>query len=195
VAADSRTKGRTPARSQGKGRRQGASRRSTAGDLESRGRLLRWYGGGVVTGVLASFLVYLATLPGGPAAETPAAKPAAATEPAAEPRYEFFEVLPRQTIEVDVDPAEVAAQRGTGDDAVYLLQAGSFRRAEDADQRRAELLLLGLEPRVEETSGSNGRWYRVLLGPFPSRSRMAAARSLTAQQNIDTLLMRRSAEG
>jgi hypothetical protein len=187
--------GRTQGRTQGKGRRQGASRRSPAGGGESRGRLLRWYSGGVATGVLASFLVYLATLPGGPAAEAPAAKPTAGSEPAAEPRYEFFEVLPRQTIEVDVDPAEVAAQRGTSDDAVYLLQAGSFRRAADADQRRAELLLLGLEPRVEETSGSNGRWYRVLLGPFPSRSRMAAARSLTAQQNIDTLLMRRSADG
>ena len=61
--------GRTQVRTQGKARRQGASRRSPAGGGESRGRLLRWYGGGVVTGVLASFLVYLATLPGGPAAE------------------------------------------------------------------------------------------------------------------------------
>ena len=180
-------------RTQGKGRRQGASRRPAGSDSEGRGRLLRWYGSGVATGMLASFLIYLATLPGEPGMEAPAATAAAASETAAQPRYEFFEVLPRQTIEVDVDPAEVAAQRGTGDEAVYLLQAGSFRRAEDADQRRAELLLLGLEPRVEETNGSNGRWYRVLLGPFPSRSRMAAARSLTAQQNIDTLLMRRGA--
>jgi len=185
----------TGGRTQGKGRRQGASRRAGTGGGANRGRPLRWYAGGVATGMLASFLIYLVTLPGGAPPEGAEATPTARSEGAAQPRYEFFEVLPKQTIEVDVDPAEVAAQRGTNDDAVYLLQAGSFRRAEDADQRRAELLLLGLDPRVEETNGGNGRWYRVVLGPFPSRSRMAAARSLTAQQNIDTLLMRRSAEG
>ena len=185
----------TGGRTQGKGRPQGASRRTGADSGESRGRLLRWYAGGVATGVLASFLTYLGTLPGGAPPEAAGPAPTANSESPAQPRYEFFEVLPKQTIEVDVDPAEVAAQRGTGDDAVYLLQAGSFRHAEDADQRRAELLLLGLEPRVEESNGSNGRWYRVLLGPFPSRSRMAAARSLTAQQRIDTLLMRRGAGG
>ena len=73
----------------------------------------------------------------------------------------------------------------------YLLQAGSFKQQEDADRRRAELLLLGLEPRVEASSGDNGRWFRVYLGPFDSRSAMAKARSLTAAQDIDTLLLKR----
>jgi cell division protein FtsN len=71
------------------------------------------------------------------------------------------------------------------------LQAGSFRQREDADRRRAELLLLGLEPRVEEATGDNGRWYRVYLGPYDSRAKMARARSLTAGQDIDTLLLKR----
>jgi cell division protein FtsN len=170
--------------------RQGASRRQPA--PEDRGRLFRWYLAGLGSGVFASFLVYLATLPGTAPPATEA--PAAASAPA-QPRYEFFQVLPQQSIEVDVDPAQVAAQRGSDSNEVYLLQAGSFRQAEDADRRRAELLLLGLEPRVEETRGANGRWFRVLLGPFPSRSRMAAARSLTAQQRIDTLLLKRGDSG
>ncbi|MBT6126956.1 MAG: sporulation protein, partial [Halieaceae bacterium] len=74
----------------------------------------------------------------------------------------------------------------------YLLQAGSFRQREDADRRRAELLLLGLEPSIEESTGENGRWFRVYLGPFGERSNMSKARSLTAGQNIDTLLLKRS---
>ena len=74
----------------------------------------------------------------------------------------------------------------------YLLQAGSFRQRQDADARRAELLLLGLEPRIEEASGDNGRWYRVYLGPYDSKSNMARARSLTAAQGIDTLLLKRT---
>ena len=74
---------------------------------------------------------------------------------------------------------------------LYLLQAGSFRQLADADRRRAELLLLGLEPNIEETSGDNGRWYRVYVGPFDSRAKVSRARSLTAGQNIDTLLLKR----
>jgi cell division protein FtsN len=100
-------------------------------------------------------------------------------------------MLPQQRFEVEVDAESMPRRAAESESATYLLQAGSFRQAEDADRRRAELLLLGLQPRVEETNGSNGRWYRVLLGPFDSRSKMAAARSLTAQQNIDTLLLKR----
>jgi cell division protein FtsN len=92
---------------------------------------------------------------------------------------------------VDVDPADVARARGQDDNSYYLLQAGSFRQLEDADRRRAELLLLGLEPRIEETSGDNGRWFRVYVGPFESRSKLARARSLAAAQRIDTLLLKR----
>ncbi|MGB0764174.1 MAG: SPOR domain-containing protein, partial [Luminiphilus sp.] len=73
----------------------------------------------------------------------------------------------------------------------YVLQAGSFRSSEDADRRRGELALLGLEATIDRTESDNGAWYRVYLGPFESRSKMAQARSITAQQSIDTLLLRR----
>jgi cell division protein FtsN len=103
-------------------------------------------------------------------------------------------MLPGQTADVEVEPApEVAKPRNTNTPSdYYLLQTGSFRQREDADRRRAELLLLGLTPVVEETNGDNGRWYRVYVGPFESHAKMARARSLTANQNIDTLLLKRS---
>ncbi len=52
--------------------------------------------------------------------------------------------------------------------------------------------MLGLEPSVEESNSDNGRWFRVYLGPFNSHSQMTRARSLTAAQDIDTLLLKRS---
>ena len=73
----------------------------------------------------------------------------------------------------------------------YLLQAGSFRQHDDAERRRAQLLLLGLEPIIEEISNGNGIWFRVYLGPFESRELMVRARSLTTNQNIETLLLKR----
>jgi cell division protein FtsN len=95
-------------------------------------------------------------------------------------------------MEVEVDPGEIARNRASQKTELYLLQAGSFKQRDDADRRRAELLLLGLEPKIEETNGDNGRWFRVYVGPFESRSRMARARSLTAAQDIDTLLLIRN---
>jgi len=152
---------------------------------------LKAYLAGCVSGLFAALLLYLATLPAEDAPNDALPVPRQAATPA--PSYDFWEVLPEQRLEVEVDPADLPKPRDESEGPVYLLQAGSFRQAEDADRRRAELLLLGLDPQVEETQGSNGRWFRVVLGPFDSRSAMARARSLTAQQDIETLLMQRKA--
>jgi cell division protein FtsN len=102
-------------------------------------------------------------------------------------------MLPEQQITVDVEPAQVATPRTEPviQGETFLLQAGSFRQPEDAERRRAELLLLGLDPRVEEASGEHGRFFRVFLGPFQTHAEMSRARGLTTAQNIDTLLMKR----
>jgi cell division protein FtsN len=168
---------------------RGASRQDQA---PPGGRGFRAYVAGLASGLFLAFIVYLVTLPpetGGDRADQP--KPAASPAAPA-PEYEFYTVLPNQEITVDVDPADMPKPRSESSAKQYLLQAGSFRESEDADRRRAELLLLGLTPRVEETHGDTGRWYRVVLGPFESRSAMARARGLTAQQDIDTLLVQRS---
>jgi cell division protein FtsN len=115
--------------------------------------------------------------------------PTTVVEPA--PRFVFDTVLPNEEVDLtpDIEPAELT----TGDThtADYLLQVGSFRQEEDADRRRGELALLGLEASIELTNGDNGRWYRVTMGPFASRSEIARARSMAAQGNMDTLLLRR----
>jgi cell division protein FtsN len=153
----------------------------------------RIYFGGLLSGVFLSFLLYLSALPPankpdlGPDAAPIAAVPA---EPP-KPRFDFYTMLPEQTIDGPVEPAEVAKPPPGAVQATYLLQAGSFRQREDADRRRAELLLLGLEPKVEESNSDNGRWFRVYLGPFNSHPAMTRARSLTAAQDIDTLLLKR----
>ena len=182
-----------------KATRKGSSGRKTASRSPPpapAGGGWRWYGAGVLTGMFLSFLVYLGTLPPGAGNRTSPAGQDATTASAVEqdiprPRFDFYKMLPEQSIEVEAEPPEAA--RPTVETAAerYLLQAGSFRQREDADARRAELLLLGLEPRIEEARGDNGRWYRVYLGPFDSKSSMAKARSLTAAQDIDTLLLKR----
>jgi hypothetical protein len=168
---------------------RGSARRSGEG---SGGSAWRWYFAGLLSGLFVSFMLYLSSLP--PAGEeavasAPAPEPAASEPP--KPRFDFYTMLPEQNIDLDVEPASVANPRTAATAETYLLQAGSFRQREDADRRRAELLLLGLSPKVEETNSDNGRWFRVYLGPFSSHPDMARARSLTAGQDIDTLLLKR----
>ncbi len=188
-------RGRKPAGAAGSARR---SRRPGGRDAPPArsGSGGRWYFAGLLSGLFIAFLGYLGTLPGEPgpapeaAAQEPATPPPEAPEPP-RPRFEFYTLLPAQTLEPDLEPAEVAPPVPRAGGEQYLLQAGSFRQRQDAESRRAELLLLNLDPRIEETAGDNGRWFRVYLGPFDSHEKMARARGLTTAQNIDTLLLRR----
>ncbi len=178
---------------QGNRRPSKANTRKTSTRAASGPRSWQWYSAGLVSGVILSFLVYLGTLPQGPAVTQTSpqvdTQPSASTPP--KPRFDFYTLLPEQTMEVDVEPAETAVKRNSKPTESYLLQAGAFKQKADAEARRAQLLMLNLDPRIEETDSANGRWFRVYLGPFQSRSKLNKARSLTAGENIDTLLLKR----
>jgi hypothetical protein len=153
---------------------------------------LTWFFSGLLCGVFVSGLVWLASLQ--PEVGEAMSKVTEATLGDGEmpkPRFDFYTLLPQQNIEVEVDSKDIQQARTNKEMDQFLLQAGSFRQSEDADRRRAELILLSLDAKVEETNGDNGRWFRVYIGPFQSRSKLAKARSLTAQQGIDTLLLKK----
>ena len=61
---------------------------------------------------------------------------------------------------------------------MYFVQAGAYSRAEDAEQQRAKLVMLGLDARVTEREQSGRTVYRVRVGPFEGRAEAekAAAR-------------------
>ena len=106
-----------------------------------------------------------------------------------QPSFTFFTTLEDETFSTGtVTQSPPSESKYTQ----YVLQAGSFRASADADRRRGELALLGLEAAVEEINTDTGSWHRVYIGPFESRSAMAKARSLTAQSDIDTLLLKRT---
>ena len=73
----------------------------------------------------------------------------------------------------------------------YLLQAGSFRSEKDAERLRANLILSGLSPRISKVSVNGGEtWHRVQIGPFDDQGSLDNARSILAEQKIDSLLLR-----
>ncbi|CAA0080489.1 Cell division protein FtsN [BD1-7 clade bacterium] len=110
--------------------------------------------------------------------------------PTKRPELKFYDTLKDMEVKV---PDEVVAQREQ-EDYNYALQAGSFKSGNDANQLRAEIILLGLdaniEKRVSQTSGTT--WHRVIVGPFTSRSALAKARSTLINNNIKTIRIKRS---
>ena len=153
----------------------------------------RWYGAGLLTGVFLSFLVYLGTLPptapGDPATNVSNATPAAQTPP--KPRFDFYKMLPEQTIEETVEPAEVARPRAAEPSEIYLLQAGSFRSYEQADKLKAELALMGLETDIHKAPGSGQEsWNRVRVGPYNNLAELNEVRALLRQNGINAILIR-----
>lgn len=187
-------KRRKRTKSTSRNRRRSDSRRKSSNGI---GNTIKVFLAGVLCGIFASFLLYLGTLGSDLPAEktagvTQSSKSPTTTEPVEKPRarFDFYDLLPEQKLDIEVE-RQPERQPRHATVSHYVLQAGSFRERQDADRRRAQLLLLNLEPQVEETNGDNGRWFRVYLGPYEDRATMNKARSLTASQGIDTLLLRR----
>ena len=170
-----------------------------------------WFLSGIIIGALGSFLVYLATL--APHPDRPAPAVAKATEPAAapeekqparraeKPQFDFYTLLPETEVLVgepsQPQTSEAKSSQTTPESpppesskpaAQFLLQAGSFRQFADADRRRAEILLLGFDARVETVTVRGGEtWHRVHVGPFPDPTALTRARNSLRGQGIETL--------
>jgi cell division protein FtsN len=66
------------------------------------------------------------------------------------------------------------------------LQAGAFRDVADANQRRADITLLGYPVRVVSAAGGAGETrYRVQVGPFATAAELSDARGALKDQGID----------
>jgi cell division protein FtsN len=143
---------------------------------------------GAMTGAIASLGIVAGINPTAlPAAITPSTAGTAESTP--QPSFTFFNTLEDESFSLDTGRS---VETGPSEYTQYVLQAGSFRAIADADRRRGELALLGLESSIEQMDTDTGSWHRVYIGPFDSRSAMAKARALTAQSDIDTLLLKRA---
>ena len=52
----------------------------------------------------------------------------------------------------------------------YLLQLASFRRQQDAERMKASLIMKGFDANIAAVIQQNINWYRVIIGPYASRT-------------------------
>ena len=83
-------------------------------------------------------------------------------------------------------PAEAAQPPVT---TQFFLQAGSFRRKDDAESVRAQIIMLGQNVRVESGTVRDETWHRVLVGPFANRDQLAQSQKALAANGFSNLLL------
>ncbi len=175
----------------------------------------QWLLSGLAAGLLVAGGVYVMDrLPGGvvhqrTAQPTPApdastntpipTTPAEANSPQvieedAPREYAFYELLPRFEVvipeeeETGLDaPGERTATREPGS---YVLQAGSFRRHEDADRMQANLALQGIESRIQVVTIDDVSYHRVRIGPIDDLTRLDRLREQLREVKVKPLVIR-----
>lgn len=110
----------------------------------------------------------------------------------AKPRFDFYKILPG-TEEVLPEKAPKETQKGStaGAKDAFLLQAGAFQSAPDADNLKARLALLGVEASIQTTTlPDKGVWHRVRIGPYTSIEELNRVRDTLKQNGVQTTLVK-----
>lgn len=165
-----------------------------------------WLLAGVVLGLALSAFVLMRQGLGpesGPQPEATTRPSRAGEEPVAQrsdpappkkPRYDFYTLLPEK--EVVIPDSELAQQARAEPPAApaqherYLLQAGAFREARDAEAAKAQLALLGMVARVQSATIDGVTWHRVRLGPYADLRELEAAKRQLAERGVEAIAIK-----
>ena len=186
-----------------KHRRKGGGRKTQP----ARGWL--WFACGLAVGVAgtlaAEFFEYFSAesvaqvvrgATGGDASGAHASRQATETEePSKRPRFEFYTMLPEMEVAVpDYELDKVTESRSSQppeDDVTYVLQAGSFRKLEQADRLKAELALIGMPAQIQTVAIDGATtWHRVRVGPFTNLQALNEARSELQRNGLKVMVLK-----
>ena len=163
---------------------------------ESIGSNLKWYSAGTATGVVISLLVYLLSLPEDK--KTIISEPSETKKLSGQistnqktTQFEFYEILPEKENKYRKSDLSTARTKNIDEDKIYFLQAGAFKKREDAENRRVKLVLLDLEPEISLTQEKNDSLYKLTVGPLGSLTEAKKVQKLIESDGIKTLLKRR----
>ena len=117
------------------------------------------------------------------------------------PRYDFFTVLPEMEVVVPEqelrrkakrvpDPAPKTTTDSTTETTEsYILQAGSFRNANEAEQLKARLAMMGSTATIQTVTVNGDTWHRVRIGPFRGARQADEMKRMLSDNNIETMVV------
>lgn len=106
------------------------------------------------------------------------AKPKAQTLPKP-PKEKWTYVKDLENKEVEVGEYQVE-QKGP-----YKMQCGSFKTRKQAEVLKANIAFAGLEAKIQPSTGKNGTWYKVALGPYEKKRQAEKDKNKLKRNNIN----------
>lgn len=127
-----------------------------------------------------------------PVAQAPAKpttpRPSTPAPAPAKPRFDFYTILPGETV---LPPREPPKREAKSAAPKYALQAASFGSFEEADRLKARLALNGLVATIEKIAiPGKGEFFRVRLGPYANMSELDAADKQLAALGIKPIRLK-----
>ena len=110
-------------------------------------------------------------------------------------RFTFYDILPNvEMVTPEEQPTSEtdSAPQAVVEPGVYVLQAGSFSTSSDADRRRAELALHGIESHTQRVKVNDRNYHRVYIGPTEDLDELNMLRSRLRAAKIEVLRIRLS---
>jgi cell division protein FtsN len=116
-------------------------------------------------------------------------------EKAKRPRFEFYTMLPEMEVAVPenelTNASDATMQKMEAEDVTYVLQAGSFRKLEQADRLKAELALIGMPAQIQTVTIDGGtKWHRVRVGPFTNLQALNEARAELQGNGLKVMVLK-----
>jgi len=122
----------------------------------------------------------------------PVEVPVTSDEPA-KPRFDFYSMLPNFEVIIPEQEPDVSTDttvQAVVEPGVYVLQAGSFTQHADADRRRAQLALQGIESTIQRVTIDDKTYHRVRIGPIDDLEQLNVVRTRLREADIDVLRIR-----
>jgi cell division protein FtsN len=166
----------------------------------------RWreFGTGLAVGLSLSVCVliwqnYRDKTAAAAAAEMPKPEPrpsaSAADSEEAPKSFDFYDRLPNFEVVVPEKDREVSRERDSSPatitrPGVYVLQAGSYRKQEEADRIAAQLKKQGIDANVQRVAVDDDVWHRVRIGPISDLTELNRLRTRLRGADLDAMLIR-----
>jgi cell division protein FtsN len=156
--------------------------------------LWRWM---LITAIIISFVVFLVYLRSAGSKQLAAAPGAAVVKeekkPEAKPgpQFDFYTILPEKEVvvpEYEIKTRTREERVGKAKEAHYVMQAGSFKSLNEAEQLRTKLTALGMESKVQKAKVGSVNWYRVKMGPYTQSASVNTIRARLRQKGIDVVI-------
>jgi cell division protein FtsN len=168
---------------------------------------------GLALGLLVAFGVLVYHWNSGPAEPPKIAKSEAKEAPAPKPKktadvpaptFDFYQILPNREVNlsewVEEAPEQPVVEAGPGAPPVqpaeekpglYILQVGSFKTYEAADELKAQLALMGIDADIQRVViDGQAVLHRVRIGPFRDPARIEETRRRLVANDVDFMVLR-----